>query len=123
MGAQLVSAIVISHPRLSDRAFRVAVRMALSALDRPNERGQPAGLYFAGWEPLALVLGYELPPATDPETRKKRRNASENVRRAVRELILAGLVQPLGNAHRGSRQTYKLCLSPLTAAADGTANE
>lgn len=105
MGVNLVSAVVVNHAGLSNRAFRVLVRMALSALDKTNERGQPPGLYWGGWEVLALSLGRQ-----DLETPSARRLAQETVRRAIQELVAAGLVTPLHVAQRGTRQTYQLNL-------------
>lgn len=121
MGARLVGALVAKHPDLSDRAFRVAVRMALSALDEPRD-GRPAHLYFNGWEVLALALGRDLPPAgsADPAERHRRRLASESVRRAVQELVARGLVEPLGTAHRGSRQAYRLHFGIPSAPPEDT---
>jgi hypothetical protein len=85
--------------------------MAHSALDE-GSNGRPSRLYFAGWEPLALVLGREIPrPEPDTEEASRaRRLASETVRRAIRDLVDAGLVEPLAVAYRGNRQTYRLNL-------------
>lgn len=108
MGARLVAAVVVKHPHLTDRAFRVAVRMALSALDDAGPRGRPPATYFGGWEVLALALGRALDHPDPTERRRLRRLASETVRRAVQELVTLGLVEPLNTAHRGTRQAYRL---------------
>jgi hypothetical protein len=107
VGVNLVKAAVINHASLSDRAFRVLVRMCLSALDERNARGQPPGVYWGGWEPLALVLGRR-----DLEDPHARRLAQESVRRATQELVAGGLITPLLDAHRGTRQSYRINLFP-----------
>jgi hypothetical protein len=73
--------------------------MCLVALDKENGKGQPAGLYFGGWEPLALALGYdELTPA-----------AKEKVRRSVKGIREKGLVKPMvAHAQTGERQVYRI---------------
>ena len=47
MGAYLVGFALANWSHVPDRAFRVLVRMALTALDYPNG-DQPADLYFGG---------------------------------------------------------------------------
>lgn len=118
----MVAAVVVKYPHLSDRAFRVAVRMALSALDDTGPHGRPPGVYFAGWEVLALALGRTLDSEDERERRKLRRLASETVRRAMQELVALGLVEPLTTAHRGTRQAYRLHFD-RTAATPGTEDE
>ena len=119
MGIQLVSVALTAHANLSDRAFRVLVRMAAQALDTKGGRGQQPGLYFGGWEPLGLVLGREVPSIDearhDPDARRSRDRVQETVRRALAELQRAGVVESLGRARTGTRQTYRLNLSPTVA--------
>ncbi len=140
MGAGMVSMVLANHCGLSDRAFRVLVRMAHTSLDTENAQGQPPGVYYGGWELLALTLGRELPepcgvpsckcdqcetgaaPCLDRNGKPRsscrcasctaRDRAQETVRRAISELTAAGLVETTGKAHTGSRQSYRLQLSP-----------
>lgn len=71
--------------------------MALQALDKPKD-GRPAGLYFGGWGPLQLALGYDDGDATTA--------GHTAVKRAVRELKDGGHISPLVTAVRGTRQSY-----------------
>jgi hypothetical protein len=143
LGAGLVGLLLANHAGLSDRAFRVAVRMAHTALDAPNSKGQPAGVYFAGWELLAQTLGREVPSpcsvrscrcavcdaggrcvGRDGQPRRScrceactvRERLAETVRRAIDELVKAGVVERLGAAHRKSRQAYRLSLTESPTA-------
>lgn len=71
--------------------------MALVARDKASQ-AEPAHVYFAGWEYLARAgLGYDVYD-----------NAAEQaVTRAVRQLVAAGLVKPVGRRH-GMRQGMTL---------------
>src|SRR4051794_25622814 len=90
--------------------------MASVALDRPNGKGQPAKLYYAGWEPLAIALGQDVPPDTK-ENKVRRKHQYELVRRALSGLEAAGLIE---RQHRqpssGVRQCFRLTLDPCSAA-------
>lgn len=122
MGAQLVGLVLANHSSLSDRAFRLAVRMAHSALDTPNGKGQPAGVYFGGWELLALTLGRKPEELDKNHSPKTWARAKETVRRATQELVRAGIVEPLGPAYSGRRQAYRLHLTGSAASAAAVDN-
>lgn len=97
MGAEVAKAAVVYARHLSGAPFRVLVAMALSTLDKPKD-GKPASLYFAGWEPLALVLGYDDCDRHSP--------GEQAVKRAISTLRKEGHITPLGTARIGTRQTY-----------------
>jgi hypothetical protein len=61
MGVMLATLVSIRWAHLPERQFKVLNRMALMALDKPNSKGQPASIYFGGWEPLSLALNREVP--------------------------------------------------------------
>lgn len=76
--------------------------MAQVALDKPTKT-EPARIYFAGWEYLALAgLGREEYDAA----------AEKTVERAVRQLVERGLVKPVGrrNGVRAGATLYELVL-------------
>jgi len=103
MGIDLVKQVVTLHGDLPGSAYKVLVYMAATALDKPNSHGQPAGLYFGGWEPLAIALG---------STSTKAKTRDELVRRALKILIDKALIKPLiSNVHTGEGQAYRLKLS------------
>lgn len=105
MGIKLVIAVLTlaARHRLTQRELLVLATMAVTALDTPNGKGQPAGLYFAGWEHLAIHLGME-PSA----------KAKEQIRRILQRLRSKGLIEGLEDHPRaGRRQTYKLRLDSV----------
>lgn len=100
MGAHLVGFVLTRWTHVSDRAFRVLVRMAHTALDKPKE-GQPAGVYRGGRELLAMALRSE---KGTPETRYRA------VKRAVAELSQAGAIQHVQGGWAGQNSVYRLTL-------------
>jgi hypothetical protein len=82
-------------PHLSDRAFRVLMVMAFTALDSPSREGRPAGVYFGGRGDLARAL-------------RKGEDPLQSVKKAVRELVKAGVIERAGSAYTGTRMTYRL---------------
>lgn len=91
---------VVGNPStaaLSGNAYKVLICMATTALDKTKD-GRPAGLYFGGWDALAITLGY---PDADPESAGK-----AAVKRAVSELRKRGHITPMVTARTGSRQSY-----------------
>ncbi len=112
MGIDLVQLLLLHHSAsLSGRAFKLLTKMAATALDTPNGRGQPPRLYFAGEGPLAHVLygrGLDVDTYSSNELRE--------VRRVLKELRDAGLVEPMvGKARRGQAQAYRLRLGGESA--------
>ncbi|MEP9384533.1 hypothetical protein [Nocardioides sp. KR10-350] len=83
---------------LSATTRLVLLRMAVTAHD-----GDEEPRYHAGWIPLALFLGYPLGSAKERDTAKRA------VKRALRELVEAGLVKPLHEWEKG-RRVYLLLL-------------
>jgi hypothetical protein len=100
MGAELVGLALAHWTHVSDRAFRVLVRMSLTALDKPN-RGRPAAVYLGGRELLAMTLRSD---KGSPETRYR------IVKRALAELSEAGAIQHLKPGWAGQNAVYRLTL-------------
>ncbi|HEU4422110.1 MAG TPA: hypothetical protein VFR67_06165 [Pilimelia sp.] len=100
MGAQLVSLVMKRWTRISDTAFRVLVKMALTALDEPTDT-RAAGEYFAGRDPLAEVLD---PLDGDRQTVLRR------VRYALNELIARGAIKRTSTGRAGKNSEYRLTL-------------
>jgi hypothetical protein len=111
MGAHLVT-LALSRwaPHISDTAFRVLVRMAVTALDNEGENGRPARVYFGGRELLAMTLRTQ---GGSPKTAHKR------VQKAIAELIGIGAIERLGAAYNGQRQAYRLILTELSTGRKG----
>jgi hypothetical protein len=101
VGARLVSQVLARWTHVSDRAFRILVRMALSALDEPQE-GKPARVYFAGRDPLADVLRNE--------RGGDRQTAYRTVKRAIAELIAEKAIERTDAGRSGHNAVYKLTL-------------
>lgn len=94
MGAHLTGlALLYMPPDLSRPARLCLLAMCHSARDS----GQRPGLYFGGWQALALALGY---PTYDDA-------AERTVARALRELREAKLIERW-DVSRGHRVAYRL---------------
>lgn len=102
MGSRLVSLVLARWTHVSDRAFRVLVRMAHTALDEPKD-GQPAGLYFGGRDLLAMTLRNERGGKPD--------SLARSVRYALDELIEAGAIKRLHHGRAGRNTVYELTLA------------
>jgi hypothetical protein len=109
MGASLVVQVLANWSHLSDRAFRVLVRMAVTALDKP-QNGQPAAIYHGGRELLAMSLRSK--GGTD-------RTRYRSVAEAVAELTDAGAIQHLAIGWAGQNAVYRLTLSNVKAEGMG----
>ena len=100
MGRELVTRACIdvwSRPDLSHPARVVLVRMCLQAKDT-----DPEPVYFAGWQPLAMALGY-------PDISSG--GAGERaVSRAINELTKAALVSADPRKPRSHKRRYRLTL-------------
>ena len=100
MGAHLVAkALTTWAPVVGDKAFRVLVRMALTALDEATET-RPACLYFDDPDNLAAAMG-----GTGSALSRGRL-----ARRGIEELIGRGALERVNRAKTGSRQVYRLTL-------------
>lgn len=110
MGARLVSLVLNRWTHLSDRAFRVLIRMALTALDEASET-MPAGLYFAGRDPLVEVLRNE--------RGGDRQTAYRTVKRAVAELLDDTAVERVTAGRAGQNAVYRLTLLNTPKSIDG----
>lgn len=100
VGSRLVSLVLARWTHVSDRAFRVLVRMAHTALDEPSN-GQPSELYFGGRELLLMTLRDE---GGSQETRYRA------LKRIIAELIDAGAIERVQAGRAGRNAVYKLTL-------------
>lgn len=100
MGANLVAQALTHWTHVSDRAFRVLIRMALTALDNPS-KGRPAATYMGGRDLLAMSLRGD---TGTPETRYRA------VKRALAELTEAGAIKHLQAGWAGQNAVYRLTL-------------
>lgn len=106
MGANLVTQVLAHWTHVSDRAFRVLTRMAVTALDKPKD-GKPANIYHGGRELLAMSLRSG---KGSMDTRYR------SVKRAVAELSEAGAIQHLRSGWAGQNAVYRLTLGGTQAA-------
>ena len=119
MGARNVSGALALYRHLDHRAMRLLVGMALTALDAPIG-DTPARLYYGGQDAMADLLGYDVPPRDDddPAVTKLRRNAHEQVRRALADLRAAGAIDVKVKAVNGRRAVYLLHVATIPGAVD-----
>lgn len=113
MGATLVT-LAIRRARakgIGHAATRLLVHMAVTALDKPNARGDDPDLYWAGREDQALALGYSPDFADTPA-------AHQAVKRAVVELIEKEAIRLESRGVNGRRSLYSLSL--LRVEIDGS---
>lgn len=108
MGANLVAQVLTRWTHVSDRAFRVLVRMALTALDKPKDDA-PAATYFAGRELLAMTL------RTEGGTEQSRYRA---VAKVIAELIEARAIERTDSGRTGHNAVYRLTLGATESAAE-----
>jgi hypothetical protein len=104
VGAELVSLALAHWTHVSDRAFRVLIRMSLTALDKPN-KGRPAAVYHGGRELLAMTL------------RSKKgtvRTQNRMVQEALAELSEQGAIRHLQSGWAGQKAVYRLTLDPVS---------
>lgn len=96
----LVAKAILWAPVLSDRAWRVLVPMALTALDRENKQ-VPANLYFGGQQALTRALRQQ--SGTND-------SAVRTVKRAIEELVKKGAVRLSQSAIANANAVYELTL-------------
>lgn len=102
MGVQLANVAVARWaPHVSDRAFRVLMRMSLTALDKPSN-GQQAAVYFGGVELLVMTLR--------PGRGGGEESLYRTVRKALNELVKLGAIESMERGRRGHRAVYRLTL-------------
>lgn len=110
MGLMLVQCASAQFAQLPGNQFKVLIRMCLTALDKPNGKGQPARLYYAGWEPLSEALGRDVPP-NEPEHLRRRRRLSNEVTDLCKRLCEAQAIERLTDHPQATRrQEYRLLL-------------
>jgi len=100
MGVENVqAALAVSHDIRAVRDLRILLHMAMRSLDKPNGKGQQPYLYYGGEDEL-LVAAY------GPRESYPRSNLT-HVRESMKRLRDAGLIEPLNQARRGTRQTWR----------------
>lgn len=100
MGSQLVAKVFATWaPHVGDKAFRVLMRMAHTALDTPTEE-HAANLYWAHPDLVAAAMG-------GTGTLQSRGRLA---RLGIEELIERGALERVNRARTGSRQVYRLTL-------------
>lgn len=109
MGATLVTQVLAYWTDVSDPAFRILVRMAVTALDTPVN-GKPACIYHAGRELLAMSFRSQKGTA---------RTRNRAVAKAIAELTEAGAIEHLLTGWAGQRAVYKLTLDRAEKAGMG----
>jgi hypothetical protein len=111
LGAALIALVLMRWTHVSDGAFRVLSRMALTALDEPRD-GKPADTYYGGRELLAMSLRQPFPLGDDEASARARDDIFRRVRRFTAELIKEGAIERVGIARDGRNQVYRLTLEP-----------
>lgn len=100
MGIETVG-VAISHlHKLTLAESKVLVYMAFTVLDKPNAKGNQPYLYYKGETPLLSVV-YGARDDGEYTTSEVR-----HVRRTLASLRKKGLIEPLGQARTGTRQTW-----------------
>lgn len=112
MGVELAGLVSAKWGHLPAGPFKVLIRMAVTSLDKPNAKGQPAGVYWGGWADLALALGRDIPDDDGtPEIARRRKHIRDEVIRHTTALTKAGAIKPaVDNPLRGTKQTWILTL-------------
>jgi hypothetical protein len=105
VGKDLLLEAVAKRPLwdLKPRSFDVLCRMCATALDREHGH-DPGRLYYGGWIPLAMMLGYPAPDEGEPLEGA----GKQAVRRAIADLTRAGLIKTVASSHRN--QAYRITL-------------
>jgi len=94
--------LVAARLKLGNTAARLLLHMALECWDETNNPlGQAPRRYFAGRESSAIALGFLAPENGSEE-------AHRAVKRAVRELILAGAITRIRAGGNGLTAEYEL---------------
>lgn len=102
MGMKLVGmALTKWAPHVPDRAFRLLVRMASTALDEPSG-DMPAALYFGGRDLLMSTLR--------AERNGSLKSLERSVERGIKDLIRVGAIERTNRAYFGERAVYRLTL-------------
>jgi hypothetical protein len=109
MGATLVTQVLSYWTDVSDPAFRILVRMAVTALDTPSN-GKPACVYHGGRELLAMTFRSQ---------KGSERTRNRAVAKAISELTQVGAIEHLATGWAGQRAVYKLTLDRAEAARMG----
>jgi hypothetical protein len=109
MGATLVTQVLAYWTDVSDPAFRILIRMAVTALDAPSN-GRPAAVYHAGRELLAMTFRSQ---------KGSERTRNRAVAKAIAELTELGAIEHLLTGWAGQRAVYKLTLDRVERAGMG----
>jgi hypothetical protein len=112
-GARLVGQVLCRWRELPELQYRALLCMALTALDDPTEK-HPAATYWGGYERIAGTWRAPFPEDDGtPETRKRRKNTLNEVRKVMRALEAAGAVKVVDTGKLpcpGNAQTFRLVI-------------
>lgn len=116
MGIELAGIVSAKYGHIPAGPYKILMRMAITALDKPNAKGQPPRLYWGGWEDLAIALGRDVPPPLATiekhhETTRRRKVIRNEVIRYTTYLTTIGAVEKaVDNPRVGYQQEWKLTL-------------
>ena len=119
MGAQLAGLVFARWTHLNDTAFRILMRMAITALDQEKD-GAPARLYFGGHHFLAESLRRPFPRGDTEEAKKARRYVLRDVQRTTKFLVEDGALEVVDTGRpvrQGEAKVYRLTLWNVSKSA------
>lgn len=121
MGLDLMSFALVKYAHLPARPYKALMIMCRTALDPGKGKGRPERLYWAGWEPLAVAMGFEVPSADDPRAASRRRKLSDYATEALKQLEKEGAIRRLvDHPGTGRRQSVHLLLGdPISPPETG----
>lgn len=106
MGGQLARSMSSKFAQLPGTQFKALNRMCWIAFDRPTA-DHPARTWYAGWEELALAMGWRVPDKT-PENRSRRKAMRGEVNKVYKALEAAGAIEECEHPYDGRRKAYRV---------------
>jgi hypothetical protein len=109
VGSGLARAVSDNWGHLPAGPYKLLMRMALIALDKPSKKGEQPFHYYKGWTDLAEALGRKVPDQEDmsEEAARKRKTIKDEVRRYTNVLVDLGAVHRLvDNPGSGTQQAW-----------------
>lgn len=115
MGLEAVGSVFREAHRLGDKhaARSLLVWMAYQVLDKPRG-GQAELTYWGGFRTASIGLGYRLAELDDPA---RAQAALTAVKRAMRDLEAARLIERTRRSSQGRTAEWRLTLDPLDLGA------
>lgn len=117
MGGQLMMSAGVQYPHLNGVPYKALMKICATALDRPGapeEEGdppKPARWFYAGWEDVALWVGWTV-PADTPANKKARKNMRGEMNKILKELAEAGAIEERPHPRDGRRKAWYVALDP-----------